>query len=76
MGLAALPGAAPNQALVDVLRELLAQAEAGELREVAVATVNLERCVGTAYVTDDECDFVRMLGALAILQRRVLLEVE
>jgi hypothetical protein len=76
MGLVALPGTAPNPVLVATLRALLERAEAGELREVAVATVNLERCVGTTFVIDDEPDYIRMLGAVAILHARVLHRIE
>lgn len=61
----------PVAEVVGLLVLLLAKAEAGELRELAVATRVIGCQVGTAHVGEKGEDVFRMLGAATLLQLRV-----
>lgn len=69
--LAELPCVAPDEDVIYLLRELLAAAEAGRLRGIALVTLLTHREIGHAYVGDFHDDVYSMLGALVSLQRRI-----
>lgn len=62
-----------NEEAVEILKDFLARAEAGELIEVAIAGVNADNSTQTASSKSDH--FHLLTGAIAMLQFRRLQEV-
>lgn len=69
--LAQLPCVEPDEDVVRLLRDLLASAEAGRLRGIALVTLLTRQEIGHAYAGDFHEDVYSMLGALVSLQRRI-----
>ena len=64
-----LPFAAPNAELIEMLQDLLALAEKGELRSLAVAGVLRSQLVRTGFSAGDASVF-EMLGAIEHVKQR------
>jgi hypothetical protein len=60
----------PDELVVDMLRRLLADAEAGNIQAIAIATEVTDRSIGTAFA--GAVDVWRMIGAIEDLKRRLM----
>lgn len=72
MSVEALPTPPVDESLILTLEDLLAQARAGDLVAIVVATEHTGRCIGTAFAGD--LDLYRMLGAIESLKLRIIRE--
>lgn len=66
--------AAHFKSAVETLEVALAQARAGEIASIAIAVVRPNGAVNTAFSATTEA--ARLMGAVALLQRRVIENVE
>lgn len=60
----------PAEDVVDTLRRLLAEAEAGSIQAIAIATEVTDRSIGTVFAGN--VDVWRMVGALEYLKLRLM----
>jgi hypothetical protein len=61
-------GAKPNQAVIDLLKEALADAESGEIKGFAMASLNKDSVVYTAHERGD-APALSIAGAISILDK-------
>jgi len=61
----------PDQTVVDILRGVLAKAEAGEITGVAIATCHADLCTASAW-SMEAATLAELLGSVAILNARLL----
>ena len=64
--------AARQKPVVDLLKDILAKAEAGEIEDIAVSWTTPNR--GGSYTTTSFVDYLKLLGAVTLLQHDLLHE--
>lgn len=68
-----VPGT-PNETVIEMLETMLERAKAGEVQAIALATVEHDDATGTSFCYENH--FARLIGAVAMLQHRIIIDGE
>ncbi len=72
----AVEGDPPDPSIIEKLELILAKARSGELKALAICTVNADRAIGTSYRATDGTDIFALMGALDIVKSRIVRDLE
>lgn len=61
----------PDEKVIAVIRDLLARAEAGEIRSIAAAVITSSGSAGSGYAFAERASVVQLLGATCVLRREL-----
>ena len=59
---------APQQSVIDVLEELLAEAKTGEIRSICVVTHRTGQQIGTIFSGEN---YTMLMGGMVVAQKRI-----